>query len=45
MTPYIIERQLNVSQLDVFRLMMDRIFLGTGSDDQITKYVQAQLYF
>ena len=33
MTPYIIEeRQLNISQLDVFsRLMMDRIiFLGTG---------------
>ncbi|MFO0089868.1 MAG: ATP-dependent Clp protease proteolytic subunit, partial [bacterium] len=36
MTPYIIEeRQLNVSQLDVFsRLMMDRlIFMGTGVDD------------
>ena len=33
LTPYIIEeRQLNISQLDVFsRLMMDRIiFMGTG---------------
>src|SRR5690606_14591239 len=48
MTPYIIEeRQLNVSQLDVFsRLMMDRIiFLGTGIDDQIANIVQAQLIF
>jgi ATP-dependent Clp protease protease subunit len=48
MTPYIIEeRQLNVSQLDVFsRLMMDRIiFLGTGIDDQIANIVQAQLLF
>lgn len=48
MTPYIIEeRQLNVSQLDVFsRLMMDRIiFLGTGVDDQIANVVQAQLLF
>jgi hypothetical protein len=26
MTPYIIERQLNVSQLDVFRLMMDSYY-------------------
>src|SRR5690606_15748882 len=48
MTPYIIEeRQLNVSQLDVFsRLMMDRIiFMGTGIDDQIANIVQAQLLF
>ena len=48
MTPYSIEeRQLNVSQLDVFsRLMMDRIiFLGTGIDDQIANIVQAQLLF
>ena len=48
MTPYIIEeRQLNVSQLDVFsRLMMDRIiFLGTGVDDHIANIVQAQLLF
>jgi len=48
MTPYIMEeRQLNVSQLDVFsRLMMDRIiFLGTGVDDQIANIVQAQLLF
>jgi ATP-dependent Clp protease protease subunit len=47
MTPYIIEeRQLNISQLDVFsRLMMDRIiFLGTGIDDQIANIVQAQLF-
>ena len=48
MTPYIIEeRQLNVSQLDVFsRLMMDRIiFLGTGVDDHIANIIQAQLLF
>jgi ATP-dependent Clp protease, protease subunit len=48
MTPYIMEeRQLNVSQLDVFsRLMMDRIiFLGTGVDDHIANIVQAQLLF
>lgn len=48
MTPYIMEeRQLNVTQLDVFsRLMMDRIiFLGTGIDDQIANIVQAQLLF
>ena len=48
LTPYIIEeRQLNISQLDVFsRLMMDRIiFLGTGIDDQIANIVQAQLLF
>jgi ATP-dependent Clp protease protease subunit len=48
MTPYIIEeRQLNVSQLDVFsRLMMDRIiFMGTAIDDQIANIIQAQLLF
>lgn len=48
MTPYILEeRQLNVSQMDVFsRLMMDRvIFLGTGIDDHIANIVQAQLLF
>lgn len=48
MTPYIIEeRQMNVSQLDVFsRLMMDRIiFLGTGVDDYVANIIQAQLLF
>jgi len=48
MTPYIIEeRQLNISQLDVFsRLMMDRIiFLGTGVDDYVANVIQAQLLF
>jgi ATP-dependent Clp protease protease subunit len=48
MTPYIIEeRQLNVTQMDVFsRLMMDRvIFLGTGIDDQVANIIQAQLLF
>jgi len=48
MTPYIIEeRQLNVTQMDVFsRLMMDRvIFLGTGIDDQVANIMQAQLLF
>ena len=48
MTPYIIEeRQLNISQLDVFsRLMMDRIiFLGTGVDDHVANIIQAQLLF
>lgn len=48
MTPYIMEeRQMNVTQMDVFsRLMMDRIiFLGTGIDDQIANIVQAQLLF
>ena len=48
MTPYIMEeRQLNVTQMDVFsRLMMDRIiFLGTGIDDQIANVIQAQLLF
>ena len=48
MTPYIIEeRQLNVSQLDVFsRLMMDRIiFLGVPVDDYVANIIQAQLLF
>jgi ATP-dependent Clp protease protease subunit len=48
MTPYIIEeRQLNMSQMDVFsRLMMDRIiFLGTGINDQVANIIQAQLLF
>ena len=47
-TPYIIEeRQLNISQLDVFsRLMMDRIiFMGTGVDDYMANIIQAQLLF
>ena len=48
MTPYIIEeRQLNVSQMDVFsRLMMDRIiFLGTAINDSVANIIQAQLLF
>src|SRR5688500_13359587 len=48
MTPYIMEeRQLNVTQMDVFsRLMMDRtIFLGTGINDQVANIIQAQLLF
>ena len=48
MTPYIMEeRQLNVTQLDVFsRLMMDRIlFLGTQINDQVANVIQAQLLF
>ena len=48
LTPYIIEeRQLNISQLDVFsRLMMDRIiFMGTGVDDYVANIIQAQLLF
>lgn len=48
MTPYIIEeRQLNMTQMDVFsRLMMDRIiFLGTAIDDTTTNIMQAQLLF
>ncbi|MCP4437771.1 MAG: ATP-dependent Clp protease proteolytic subunit [Aureispira sp.] len=47
-TPYVIEeRQLNVTQMDVFsRLMMDRIiFLGVGIDDQVANIIQAQLLF
>jgi ATP-dependent Clp protease, protease subunit len=48
MTPAVIEeRQLNITQMDVFsRLMMDRIiFLGTGVDDYIANVIQAQLLF
>lgn len=48
LTPYIIEeRQLNMSQMDVFsRLMMDRIiFLGTGINDQVANIINAQLLF
>ena len=47
-TPYIMEeRQMNITQMDVFsRLMMDRIiFLGTGIDDYVAKIIQAQLLF
>ncbi|MDR1120231.1 MAG: ATP-dependent Clp endopeptidase proteolytic subunit ClpP [Dysgonamonadaceae bacterium] len=48
LNPYILEeRQLNVSQLDVFsRLMMDRIiFLGTVIDDYSANTIQAQLLY
>lgn len=47
-TPYIIEeRQMNVTQMDVFsRLMMDRIiFLGVPIDDMVANVVTAQLLF
>ena len=46
LNPYILEeRQLNVTQMDVFsRLMMDRIiFLGTEIDDYTANTLQAQL--
>jgi len=46
--PYIIEeRQLNITQMDVFsRLMMDRIiFLGSEIYDEVANIVQAQLLF
>lgn len=46
--PYILEeRQLNVTQLDVFsRLMMDRIiFLGTQVTDTSANIIQAQLLY
>jgi len=41
------ERQLNVTQIDVFsRLLMDRIvFLGTGIDDTVANIITAQLLF
>jgi ATP-dependent Clp protease protease subunit len=41
------ERQLNVTQMDVFsRLMMDRIiFLGTEIDDYTANVIQAQLLY
>ena len=48
LNPYILEeRQLNVTQLDVFsRLMMDRIiFLGTEVDDYTANVLQAQLLY
>lgn len=48
MTPYILEeRQLNVTQMDVFsRLMMDRIlWVAGGVNDQMASIVQAQLLF
>ena len=48
LNPYILEeRQLNVTQMDVFsRLMMDRIiFLGTEIDDYTANTLQAQLLF
>lgn len=48
LNPYILEeRQLNVTQLDVFsRLMMDRIiFLGTQIDDYTANVIQAQLLY
>ena len=46
--PYILEeRQLNVTQMDVFsRLMMDRIiFLGTEINDYTANTIQAQLLY
>lgn len=48
MNPYILEeRQLNVTQMDVFsRLMMDRIiFLGTEINDSTANVLQAQLLY
>lgn len=41
------ERQLNISQIDVFsRLMMDRIvFLGTGINDDVSNIITAQLLY
>lgn len=47
-TPYIMEeRELHVSQIDVFsRMMMDRvIFLGTGIDSEVANIIQAQLLY
>lgn len=47
-TPNIMEeRQLNVTQMDVFsRLMMDRIiFLGTQVNNDVANIIQAQLLF
>ncbi|MCK5815533.1 MAG: ATP-dependent Clp endopeptidase proteolytic subunit ClpP [Flavobacteriaceae bacterium] len=47
-TPYIMEeRQMNITQMDVFsRLMMDRIiFLGSAIDDNVANIIQAQLLF
>lgn len=48
LNPYILEeRQLNVTQMDVFsRLMMDRvIFLGTQIDDYTANTLSAQLLY
>ena len=48
LNPYILEeRQLNVTQMDVFsRLMMDRvIFLGTEVNDYTANVLQAQLLY
>ena len=48
LNPYILEeRQLNVTQMDVFsRLLMDRfIFLGTQIDDYTANTLQAQLLY
>ena len=48
LNPYLLEeRQLNVTQMDVFsRLMMDRIiFLGTQIDDYTANTLQAQLLY
>lgn len=48
LNPYILEeRQLNVTQLDVFsRLMMDRIiFLGTEVNDYTANVIQAQMLY
>ena len=48
LNPYILEeRQLNVTQMDVFsRLMMDRIiFLGTEINDYAANTIQAQLLY
>ena len=48
LNPYILEeRQLNVTQMDVFsRLMMDRIiFLGTPIDDTTANVLRAQLLY
>lgn len=48
LNPYILEeRQLNVTQMDVFsRLMMDRIiFLGTEINDYTANIIQAQLLY
>lgn len=48
LNPYILEeRQLNVTQMDVFsRLMMDRIiFLGVRIDDDVANIIQAQMLY
>ena len=48
LNPYILEeRQLNVTQMDVFsRLMMERIiFLGTEINDYTANTIQAQLLY